>query len=180
MAGHDPDAMLHVGTITGAYGIKGWVKVFALTEERESIFDFSRWYLADGAAFHDVEFVDGRLHGKGLIAQLRDVDSRTAAEALRGREIWVDARELPDLDDGDFYWHELAGMEVWTEFKGREILLGRVDHLLETGANDVLVLKACPGSVDQRQRLLPYTPGAVVQRVRREEKRIDVDWHPED
>ncbi|MEM9315359.1 MAG: ribosome maturation factor RimM [Pseudomonadota bacterium] len=180
MAGHDPDAMLHVGTITGAYGIKGWVKVFALTEARESIFDFSRLYLTNGKALERTELLDGRLHGKGLIAQLRDVDSRTAAEALRGRELWADAGELPALEDGEYYWHELAGMKVWTQYEGREVLLGKVDHLLETGANDVLVLEACAGSIDQRQRLLPYTPGAVIQRVRRDEARIDVDWHPED
>ncbi len=172
--------MLHVGTITGAYGIKGWVKVFALTESRESIFDFSRCYLANGRAFDKIEFTGGRLHGKGLIAQLKGIDSRTEAEALRGREIWVEAQELPELEEGEYYWLELAGMEVWTEHEGRETLLGRVDHLLETGANDVLVLEACPGSIDTRQRLLPYTPGAVIKQVRRDEKRIDVDWHPED
>jgi 16S rRNA processing protein RimM len=55
-------------------------------------------------------------------------------------------------------------------------LLGVVDHLLETGANDVMVVKPCSGSVDGEQRLLPWVLGQVVQRVDKDTKRITVDW----
>ena len=69
---------------------------------------------------------------------------------------------------------------MWCQWQGQARLLGEVDHLIETGANDVLVLKPCAGSVDRRERLLPYLPQRVVQRVALQERRIDVDWHPED
>jgi 16S rRNA processing protein RimM len=55
-----------------------------------------------------------------------------------------------------------------------------VDHLLETGANDVLVLRPCEGSIDERERLIPYLPGDVVQEIDREAGRMTVSWHPED
>jgi 16S rRNA processing protein RimM len=51
-----------------------------------------------------------------------------------------------------------------------------VDYLIETGANDVLVVKACEGSIDQRERLIPYLPGDVVTRVDLDEAVIEVEW----
>jgi 16S rRNA processing protein RimM len=174
--------MLHAGTITGAYGIKGWVKLHALTESLDSFLSFEHWYRRDAQrdTYDEVRFVAGRLQGKGAIAQIEGVDTRTQAEALRGVEIWVRADELPHLDDGEYYWHELTGLQVWTRHAGRELLLGRVDHLLDAGAHDVLVLEPCEGSIDGRSRLVPYTMGHAVHAVDIGRGRIDVDWHPED
>ena len=72
------------------------------------------------------------------------------------------------------------GLQVWcrdAEKVGDEqVLLGKVDYLIETGANDVLVVKACAGSVDNRERLIPYLPGQTVRRVDTDEALIEVDW----
>ena len=178
--GPGDEKMLRAGTITGAYGIKGWVKVHALTDPVENFLAFGRWQLVRRGQRLAAEFVDGRRWGRGLIAKLAGVDDRRAAEALRGAEVWVESRLLPELACGDFYWHQLRGLKVWCQWRGEARLLGEVDQLIETGANDVLVLKPCAGSLDQRERLVPYLPQRVVQRVALEERRIDVDWHPED
>ena len=172
--------MLQAGTITGAYGIKGWVKIHALTDPVENFLGFGGWQLRRRNAYEPIEFVDGKLHGKGLVARIRGVDDRTAAEGLKGLEVWVPRSCLPELADGDFYWHQLQGLQVWTEYEGQSLLLGVVDYLLETGANDVLVLKHCEGAVDERQRLIPYLPDSVVLSVDRDAGRITVNWHPED
>ncbi len=171
--------MLLAGRITGAYGIKGWVKVHALTDPVENFLSFDGWKIRRRNRYEPVEFVDGKAHGKGLIAKLRGVDTRTEAEALRGVEVWVPSEQLPELGDGDYYWHQLQGLQVWTEGPDA-VLLGEVDYLLETGANDVLVLKHCDGAIDDRQRLIPYLPESVVREVDLESRRIVVDWHPED
>ena len=60
------------------------------------------------------------------------------------------------------------------------VLLGRVDHLLETGANDVLVVKASEGSIDERERLIPYLPEDVVVSVDLAHQRMEVDWYLEE
>lgn len=213
--------MLLVGRITGAYGIKGWVKVHAFTDPVENLFSFSQWIArspaesrnsADSASQgvkdssngdrrsgRDSEnktliFSEFRRQGRGLIAKLEGVDDRTGAERLRGLEIWVPEVELPPLESGDYYWHQLENLRVYSRYPehgsaggeapdpraDEEYLLGEVDHLLETGANDVLVLRPCEGSLDDRERLVPYLPGSVVQRVSLDERRIDVLWHPED
>ena len=67
---------------------------------------------------------------------------------------------------GEYYWHQLEGLEV-VNLSGEN--LGKVDRLLETGANDVLVLKG------EQERLVPYTPGVVVE-VDLDKGRIQVDW----
>ena len=172
--------MLLAGTITGAYGIKGWVRVHVLTDPAENFLAFGRWQLGRRGRRRAAEFIDGRRQGRGLIARLAGVGDRPAAEALRGTEVWVESRLLPPLPRGDFYWHQLRGLKVWCQWRGAARLLGEVDHLIETGANDVLVLKPCAGSLDERERLVPYLPRRVVQRVALPERRIDVDWHPED
>ena len=172
--------MLLAGKITGAYGIKGWVKVHALTDPVENFLSFSGWQLYRRKAFEPVEFVDGRVHGKGLIARIRGIDDRSGAEGLKGLEVWVPEGELPELDDGEYYWSELQGMEVHTEHDGQALFFGTVDHLLETGANDVLVVESCDGSMDDRQRLIPYLVDDVVTAIDARARRIDVRWHPDD
>jgi 16S rRNA processing protein RimM len=94
----------------------------------------------------------------------------------------VPADRLPALAEGEYYWHQLEGLEVWcgaSEGDG-QVLLGTVDHLIETGANDVLVVRASPGSMDQRERLIPYLPGDVVTGVDLAAGRMEVNWFPEE
>ena len=174
------EELLHAGTITGAHGVRGWVKVHAFTDPVDNFLDFDTWYARRRGHFDEVEFLEARRHGKGLVARLAGVDDRDAAEKLRGVEVWVRRGDLPPLAAGEYYWHELLGMRVYSEHDARPVLLGEVDHLMETGANDVIVLRPCKGSVDDRERLLPWLPGQVVKEIDRGAGRISVDWHPDD
>ncbi|MFV0277380.1 MAG: ribosome maturation factor RimM [Parahaliea sp.] len=172
-------ALLAVGRIAGCYGIKGWVKVHSYTEPRENFLGYRGWVLRRRQGSEPIEFDAGKRHGKGLVAHIRGVDDRTLAESYCGLEVAVPANSLPVLEEGDFYWHQLEGLEVWCESEGQSLLLGRVDHLIETGANDVLVVRASAGSIDDRERLIPYLPDAVVTRVDVPAGRMDVDWFPD-
>jgi 16S rRNA processing protein RimM len=133
-----------------------------------------------GSQFRAVTIAEGRRHGKGLVARLDGIADRDSAEQLRGQELWVPADDLPALDEGEYYWHELEGLEVWTRHEGQSVLLGVVSHMMETGANDVMVLAPGEACADRRERLIPYLPGSVVERVDLAAGRIDVTWHPED
>ena len=79
---------------------------------------------------------------------------------------------MPDLAEDDYYWYQLQGLKV---IDLQEQLLGTVDHLLETGANDVMVVKPCAGSLDDRERLLPYTAQCVLK-VDLAAGEMRVDW----
>ena len=170
------DNQLVVGKITGCYGIKGWVKIHSFTEPPENFLAFGHWMLKRRGGMEPIEFDAGRRQGKGLVAHIAGVDDRTAAESLRGLEVTAPAGSLPQLEQGDYYWHQLQGLQVWCRDGDDRVLLGTVDYLIETGANDVLVIKASEGSIDDRERLVPYLPGDVVTRVDLEEAVIEVDW----
>jgi len=185
MAEPSQDELLAVGRITGCYGVKGWVKIHSYTEPQENFLRFGHWMLQRREAVEPVEFDQGRVQGKGLVAHIAGVDDRTLAEAYRGLEVLVRADSLPTLEQGDYYWRQLQGLEVWCRDQGSAgnvapVLLGTVDYLIETGANDVLVVKPSAGSVDDRERLIPYLPGQVVTTVDLERGVLEVDWFLED
>jgi 16S rRNA processing protein RimM len=117
--------------------------------------------------------VKGSLHGKVLTAKLKDLDDREEARALSGFEICIPRNELPGLDDGDYYWYQLEGLKVINQ-EGQ--LLGMVDHLLETGSNDVMVVKPCVGSLDDRERLLPYVLEQFVKTIDLAAGEMRIDW----
>ncbi|MEZ5503680.1 MAG: ribosome maturation factor RimM [Halioglobus sp.] len=174
------DELLVVGRITGCYGIKGWVRIHPYTESPETFVKFGAWQLQRRGALEPVAFDAIKPQGKGLVAHIAGVDDRTLAEGYRGLDILVPGDALPPLPKGDFYWRDLQGMRVVCRDGEETVLLGKVDYLIETGANDVLVIKACEGSVDKRERLIPYLPGNTVRRVDPETGVIEVDWFVDD
>ena len=168
--------LLVVGKITGCYGIKGWVRIHAYTEPQDNFLQLGQWQIKRRGVLEPLQFDKGKSHGKGLVAHIEGVDDRTLAEAYRGMEVLAPASALPALEEGDYYWRDLIGLAVWCVKENERQLLGQVDYLIETGANDVLVVKACPGSIDDRERLIPYLPEQTVLRIAPEEGLLEVDW----
>ncbi|QTF93294.1 ribosome maturation factor RimM [Halomonas sp. BM-2019] len=167
-----------LGKLTSPYGVKGWLKVYSYTGPMEGILDYPEWVLRRGDRLERRRLLQGRRHGKGLVARLEGCESREAAEALAGVEILLPKAELPALEAGELYWHQLEGLRVVTR---EGAVLGRIDSLFETGANDVMVVKGAleEGALDARERLLPYLPGEVILEVDLEGGVITVDWDPE-
>ena len=186
MSDCDARGMMVVGKITSSYGIKGWVRIHSYTDPQENFLALGGWQVQHRGAMQSLVFDQGKRHGKGLVAHIEGVDDRDLAEAYRGLEVLAPEEALPQLGEGDYYWRDLQGLQVWCrqeedgDLSAEKILLGRVDYLIETGANDVLVVKACEGSVDNRERLIPYLPGRTVSRVDIDEGVIDVDWFVEE
>lgn len=158
-----------IGRVTGPHGVKGWIRVFSYTDPIEQIFSYTPWLLGS----RQVNVEEGQLQGKRLVARLEGVDDRDTAEALRGVEIRIGKDQLPDLEEGEFYWYQLEGLTVVNE--AGEVL-GRVDHMTETGANDVMVVEASADSIDNRQRLIPYVDDEFVMEVDLERQKITVRW----
>ena len=169
-----------VGRITAVYGVKGWVKIHSYTEPEENLFDYRPWYLTDpNGKEQQIVIDDYHLHGKGFTAHIKGVDDRNLAALYCQRDIRVDLGELPELPEGEYYWQQLTGLQVLSSYKGQApLLLGEVSGLLETGANDVLVVAPCENSIDQRERLLPYVD-AYVLKVDLDAGALLVDWDPD-
>lgn len=175
-SGVDKDSLVVVGKITSVYGVKGWVKIYSHTEPMENILSYSPWFLSLNGQYRQVKIDQGKRHGKGLIAKLAGCSDRDQAKQYCGTEIFVSETQLPDLEGDEFYWHQLENLNVVTE--SNEVL-GRVDYLIATGANDVLVVKGTADSIDKRERLIPYLPDQVIKDINLEEGTLRVDWDPE-
>ena len=167
--GDGPDRLVALGRVSGLHGVQGWVKIHSDTRPRENILDYSPWYLLRHGVWEPWEVVRGRPQGKTLVAQLRGCTDREQARRLMGATIAVRRWQLGESEEG-YYWTDLEGLEV-VNLQG--VALGRVDHLMETGANDVLVVKG------ERERLIPWLPGEVVHDVDLVGGRIRVDWDPD-
>ncbi|MEL0166765.1 MAG: ribosome maturation factor RimM [Pseudomonadaceae bacterium] len=165
-----------LGKIVSVHGVRGAVKVYSHTDPLDNVLDYAEWSLNRGSEQRTVSVLGGRVQGRVLVVNLKGIDDRNKAEELVNFEISIASDALPELEEGDFYWHQLEGLQVVNQ-EGQ--LLGKVDHLLETGSNDVMVVKPCAGSVDQRERLLPYLPGQFVVKVDLETQVMQVDWDAE-
>ncbi|MDH5785622.1 MAG: ribosome maturation factor RimM [Chromatiales bacterium] len=160
-----------VGRINGLHGVRGWVKVFSHTQPRENILSYRTWYLSRGGQWVATRVVNGRQQGKGIVAQLEGCDDRDAATALMESVVAIRREQLADTAPGEYYWADLQGLRV---INAGGVELGVVDHLLETGANDVLVVHD-----DGTERLIPYVMGQFVLEVKLGEGTIRVDWDPD-
>lgn len=174
-----PSATLVVGQLAGVFGVKGWVKVRSFTQPEENILDYRPWRLKTSTGIRTVEIDDYNLRPQGLVVHFKGIDDRDVAAMLGRAEIEVDKAELPDLPEGEFYWHQLMGLKVITGVAGSDLLLGRIADMMETGANDVMVIRPNEGSVDDRERLVPYVPGMYVERVDLSAGEVRVNWDPE-
>jgi len=164
------DRMLVMGRIAGPYGVKGWVRISPYTEQPAGLIEYTPWYLGRNGDWQAIEVLEARPHGKGLVAQLAGCSDRDAAMALTGAEIGVYRSQLPAAQEHEYYWDDLIGLQVIT-LTGQ--VLGTVDHLLETGANDVLVIRG------EREILVPFVTGQVVESVDLDRRVIRVDWDPD-
>ncbi len=165
-----------LGQITSVYGVKGWVKIYSHTDPMENILTYTPWLLKLNGQWTPVKVEVSKKHGKGLIAKLVGVNDREVARQYCGADIAVDSSLLPQLEEGEYYWSQLEKLSVYT-LNGE--LLGRVSHLMETGSNDVMIVRGNAESIDRRERILPYLPDLVIKDINLEEGTMRVDWDPE-
>ncbi len=159
-----------VGRITGAHGIRGWVRVTSFTDPVDNLLGYRPWLVRQTDAWQPLEVVEVRRRGQKFVARIEGCDDRDQAEAWAGCDIGVPAEQLPEPEEDEYYWFELEGLAVKTA-TGTD--LGTVERIFATGANDVLVVRG-----NDRERLLPFV-AAVVLEVDRVRRVITVDWDPE-
>ncbi len=134
----------------------------------EAIFEYQPWLLGEQQS--PTTIVQGHRQGKGLVALLPGVKDREQATSLVGQQIFVTRDQLPPTAADEYYWADLEGLEVRT-LSGE--LLGRVERLMETGANDVLVIRG------EREHLVPFIQGQYVTRIDLAGGSMEVDWDAE-
>lgn len=168
----DPaERLIPLGRIVGLFGVKGEIKLESDTEPRDAIFRYQPWQLSmPNGRSSWVEGVRGRDTGRNVVARFPQIDDRDQAQALVGAQIWAPRKHLPASTPGSYYWVDLEGMAVQT-LDG--VALGRISHMLATGANDVMVIAG------ERERLVPFILDTYVHSVDLDAGLIRVDWDPE-
>ena len=159
-----------LGFISSVFGVKGWVKIHSFTGVREDILKYKNWLLEKNGHSFQLKLEAGKKHGKSVIAKFEGYNDRDQAAKLIKANIVISRSALPDLPKGEYYWSDLEGLDV---FNVENKLYGQVDHLFETGANDVMVVKG------EKEILIPFIQGDYIKSVDLEAKRIVVDWPEE-
>lgn len=158
-----------VGKISGAFGVKGWVKIYSFTDPRENILSYSPLYLSRKGDWVEVKVVEGRLQGKGVVMSLDGVTDRDQVLPLVGVELAIAKTQIKPAGKDEYYWSDLIGMSV---VNVQDEQLGQVESLLENGAHDVLVVV----NKDKTERLIPFVLDEIVELVDLNNKVIRVDW----
>ncbi|MEO8003339.1 MAG: ribosome maturation factor RimM [Betaproteobacteria bacterium] len=158
--------MVVMGRVRAPHGLKGWVTIQPFTQELDGLLDYPEWWLrgSDGWKLHRVE--EAIVRGATMVARFEGITDRDVAAALKGREVAVPRSAMPEAGEGEFYWTDLIGLEV----RNREaVSLGRVEKILETGANAVLVVKG------EKEVLVPLIQDVLVN-VDLGAGQLTVDW----
>lgn len=134
-----PEAFLAIGKIVGVHGIKGEVKIHSYVESTDW-FDPGSQVYALGTDDEEKRYtVESAKPYKNIIrVAFEGIDDRSAAEALVGEELSIHRSELPETEEGSWYWCDLIGLCVYTE---DDACVGRVESMIATGSNDVFVVR---------------------------------------
>jgi 16S rRNA processing protein RimM len=180
-----PANAVEVGSVVGAWGVKGWIKIQPFAKDPQALYSSRRWFLAPPAAPQPgamktypmlLRITQARSHGGAVLASAQDLSERSAAEALRGARVFVPRASFPTVDAGEYYWVDLIGASVVNR---QGDTLGTVTALLDTGPHSVLCVEpndATPGEPGAlAERLIPFV-AAYVDDVDLDARLIHVDW----
>jgi len=163
--------MVVMGRIVAPYGVLGWLKVLPDTEAIDGLFDYPTWWIGKDDQWREMQVQDAKIHNDVLVVKLKGVDDRDAAFACKGKQVAVPRESLPEPEENEYYWSDLIGLAVKNK-QGDDF--GQIVDVLETGANDVLVVNTGKerGNVE---RLLPFIDQVVLE-VDLNAKSMLVDW----
>lgn len=184
----DPHSLVCMGQFGSTYAVQGWLKLQSFTDPDEAIFSYQPWFVGEGLigegfagesrarpSREPVQIEASRRHGRGFVVKLRGIENPEAARALIGKKVYVSRAQLPALPDGEYYWADLIGLNVINR-AGRH--LGQVKELMETGANDVLVIQ--PTQAGKANILIPYVMQHYIDRIDLDAQTMLVDWDWDD
>ena len=150
-----PDDLTQVGYVAGAYGIAGAIRVTPFSTDADALLNIKTWWL-DKPSLLSVSVRTTKLHGGDVVATLVGMAGRDAAEALKGAAVHVSRSEFPALEEDEYYWSDLIGMDV-VNLQGEA--LGKVIDMMSNGPQSILRIEPVPdpAATDKApERLVPF------------------------
>jgi 16S rRNA processing protein RimM len=154
-----------VGKFGKTHGVMGWIRVYP-TDSLELLAK-RPWYLKTKNTWSEIKIENSKPYEGYFLVKIADINDPETAKTYTNQEIYLEQEHLPQLSEGQYYWSQLEGLTVIDK---AEKTLGKVDHLIATGANDVLVLV-----IDHKEHFIPYIKSVVLE-VDLANKVIKVDW----
>ncbi|WP_196428401.1 ribosome maturation factor RimM [Neisseria polysaccharea] len=163
----DTQNRVAMGYIKGVFGIKGWLKIAANTEYSDSLLDYPEWQLVKDGKTVVVTLEEGKVVNGELQVKFEGINDRDLAFSLRGYTIEIPREAFAPTEEDEYYWADLIGMTVVNK---DHTVLGKVSNLMETGANDVLMIDGEHGQI-----LIPFV-FQYIETVDTGSKTITADW----
>ena len=165
----EDDKKIYLGKITGVHGIKGWLKIQSFSSPPENILNYPSWIINNQGEedFYSIE--QGRKQNKKIVVKLENIDDRNTAESLINSKILILRSDLPKLSNENYYWSDLVGLSV---LNSEEKVIGKIESLIETGANDVMVIITSKGE----RVLIPFVMHEIIKEVNVDLNYIKIDW----
>lgn len=136
--------LIKIAKIVSAHGLNGEVKIFPYTDDLNGFKEYNEIYI-DG---EELEIVSQKIASKFIVLKLKGFDYIDDVKRLLNKDVFIDKAQMPSLDEGEYYIHELIAMEVYSE---ADEFIGIVKDVMETSANHVLVVDH-----DGKEALIPF------------------------
>jgi 16S rRNA processing protein RimM len=171
-----PDDLTQIGHITGAYGLRGGIRVAPYSIDADALLNVKTWWI-DKPSLRPVQVRSAKFHSGEITATLVDLNDRDLAEALKGATVQVSRAEFPALAEDEFYWADLIGLDV-VNLQGEA--LGKVTDMMHNGAQSILRITPvpvadAPADAKVEERLVPFVD-QFVKTVDQNAKLITLDW----
>ena len=174
-----PDDLVQVGHVTGAYGIVGGIRISPYSTDADALLNVKTWWI-DKPTLRAVSVRSAKLHGGDVVATLVDMRDRNEAEALKGASVQVARSAFPQLEEDEYYWSDLIGLDV-VNLQGEA--LGKVADMMHNGAQSILrispvvepVADTAAPAAKREERLVPFVD-QFVKTVDLGKKLIILDW----
>jgi 16S rRNA processing protein RimM len=161
-----PEKLVVMGRIAAPFGVKGWVKVQPFTAATKSLTAYATWWLGRDGDWQERQIERAQVQGRVVVAKLEGCEDPETAMLLRGRPVAIPRDAFPQTEANEFYWADLIGLRV---VNGAAQDFGEVTEVMETGANEVLVVHG------ERERLIPFIADVIME-VDLDAGVVRVDW----
>lgn len=173
---HFCQSFLVIGQFGRPYGIQGWIKLFSFTEISESIFKYKPWCIKQSNLFKLIKIKNWKKNNKVIIVKVDGINNRIQAEIIKNKKIFIDSNNLTKLESGSYYWKDIIRCTV---INTDNYILGTVKEILETGSNDVLVIRSNINDIFKiKERLIPWLETKIIKNIDIYKKIIKVEWDP--
>ncbi|RLA08933.1 MAG: 16S rRNA processing protein RimM [Gammaproteobacteria bacterium] len=160
--------IIQAGSVSGCYGVKGWVKIYSLTDPISNILKYQPWFFKIGESFEQIKALETKNHHNRIIANIDKLINKNQAIGLVGKKIYIKKDVIPKLEN-EYYWSELTGLQVINQSQD---LIGEIIGHITTTVHDVMVVK----NKNNQEVLIPWVMGVFIKNVDLKNLTVWVDW----